>query len=968
MKEKLKVSVLIILSSVLVLNVFGQVPQSFNYQGVARDIDGAEISNKVIGVRLSIRNNSASGIVEYQEEHSLITNQFGLFSLAVGQGTPNLIDFDQIDWSIGQKWLQVELDTSGGTNYQDMGASQLLSTPYALYAGNAGVTATIWEEGVGDAISYMNGSVGIGTDSPNQMLSVNDTIQSLVGGFMFPDGTVQATAVNTVESFWRKNGTSTIEPTVLDNIRINADSIQAGLNSSVLMGVVKDNSTIIATGVLGSPITGLNNIDYQFDSNLRGPYVEFSNFHEQSLSGSSMGIMIGTLDAESSGGSSANVILNNVNAGFNAADFAIQCEYDGPNSTDYNEVARFTSEGNVGIGISSPEQKLSVADTIQSTIGGFMFPDGSVQATAALDTSLWSFNSSENAISYTLGSVIVGPEDDYGWPQYRTLFVSEDSEEFTTGGGIFNLRGRALGVFHNVNYTYDPTKIGPGMILGNYSVPSSLNSSVSIDLSTYSSFSGKKTSVALTNINRGEEKADFAIQVEDSQGLSGQSTFMREVARFTSEGNVGIGISEPEHMLSVNDTIQSLIGGFMFPDGTVQVTAAGGEDVWAYSGSDLYLKDSLEGRLVLGRASIFDPNAIFQVQSDENLSNGNSGVLSKVAAFEHNVDFEYDSSTMGPHIKFANRAIPTLSQSAMSVEIVTLSNGNVSEGAIALTNINRGFDAADLAIQTEHDEPGQGIYMREVARFTSEGNVGIGISEPEQKLSVAGMIESTVGGYKFPDGTVQATAFFESAADSLLSFDGTNLIIESQDGAVLVGSTSSNESFTQFVVTSFDNEPFSGGSSGVRSKVAVFAHDVDWVYDPGAIGPRLKIRNEAVQSNEGSSMSLEISSASSSPRSACSVLLSSVSKGRNMSDLAIQTENDGGSPDGVSFAEVARFTSEGTVGIGTNSPKEKLHVSSGNVYLDDATNGVIMTSPNGNCWLMQVNDAGAPVFSNITCP
>ena len=777
MKEKLKISVLIIFSTVLVLNVFGQVPQSFNYQGVARDIDGAEISDKVIGVRLSIRNNSASGIVEYQEEHSLITNQFGLFSLAVGQGTPNLIDFDQIDWSIGQKWLQVELDTSGGTNYQDMGASQLLSTPYALYAGNAGVTATIWEEGVGDAISYMNGSVGIGTDSPNQMLSVNDTIQSLVGGFMFPDGTVQATAVNTVESFWRKNGTSTIEPTVLDNIRINADSIQAGLNSSVLMGVVKDNSTIIATGVLGSPITGLNNIDYQFDSNLRGPYVEFSNFHEQSLSGSSMGIMIGTLDAESSGGSSANVILNNVNTGFNAADFAIQCEYDGPNSTDYNEVARFTSEGNVGIGVSEPEQKLSV-----------------------------------------------------------------------------------------------------------------------------------------------------------------------------------------------NDTIQSLVGGFMFPDGSVQVTAAGDENVWAYSGSDLYLQDSLEGRLVLGRSSIFDPNAIFQVQSDENQSNGNSGVLSKVAAFEHNIDFKYDSSTMGPHIKFANRAIPTLSQSSMSVEIVTLSNSNISEGAIALTNINRGFDAADLAIQTEHDEPGQGVFMREVARFTSEGNVGIGISEPEQKLSVAGMIESTVDGYKFPDGTVQATAHLESAADSLLSFDGTNLIIDSHNGAALIGSTSSNEGFTQFVVTSVGNEPFSGGSSGVRSKVAVFAHDIDWVYDPEAIGPRLKIRNEAIQSSEGSSMSLEISSASSSPRSACSVLLSSVSKGRNMSDLAIQTENDGGSPDGVSFAEVARFTSEGTVGIGTNSPKEKLHVSSGNVYLDDATNGVIMTSPNGNCWLMQVNDAGAPVFSNITCP
>lgn len=39
--------------------------------------------------------------------------------------------------------------------------------------------------------------------------------------------------------------------------------------------------------------------------------------------------------------------------------------------------------GNVGIGMISPAQKLSVAGTVQSTSGGFMFPDGTVQATRA---------------------------------------------------------------------------------------------------------------------------------------------------------------------------------------------------------------------------------------------------------------------------------------------------------------------------------------------------------------------------------------------------------------------------------------------------------------------------------------------------------------------------------------------------------------------------------------------------------
>src|SRR5207245_6765171 len=45
--------------------------------------------------------------------------------------------------------------------------------------------------------------------------------------------------------------------------------------------------------------------------------------------------------------------------------------------------ALVTTAGNVGIGTATPASKLTVAGTIESASGGFKFPDGTVQTTAA---------------------------------------------------------------------------------------------------------------------------------------------------------------------------------------------------------------------------------------------------------------------------------------------------------------------------------------------------------------------------------------------------------------------------------------------------------------------------------------------------------------------------------------------------------------------------------------------------------
>ena len=54
------------------------------------------------------------------------------------------------------------------------------------------------------------------------------------------------------------------------------------------------------------------------------------------------------------------------------------------------------------------------------------------------------------------------------------------------------------------------------------------------------------------------------------------------------------------------------------------------------------------------------------------------------------------------------------------------------------------------------------------------GKVGIGTATPTSPLTVQGMIETTLGGYKFPDGTIQTTAFSGTVLhDSTLTGDGT---------------------------------------------------------------------------------------------------------------------------------------------------------------------------------------------------
>jgi len=127
---------LIFLTLLLGVAVSAQVTQSFRYQAVARDGAGNILAGKDVSFRISILQGSASGSTAYSETHSGTTNAFGLINLEIGHGVAITESFAAINWGSGDYFMKVEMDPNGGSSYQWMGTSQLLSVPYALYAKN----------------------------------------------------------------------------------------------------------------------------------------------------------------------------------------------------------------------------------------------------------------------------------------------------------------------------------------------------------------------------------------------------------------------------------------------------------------------------------------------------------------------------------------------------------------------------------------------------------------------------------------------------------------------------------------------------------------------------------------------------------------------------------------------------------------------------------------------------------------
>ena len=109
--------------------------QGINFQGVARSANGVILASQKISLKLSIIASSSTGNTEYVESRIVNTNAQGIFSIIIGDtGTISTTgNFTGINWKQGPKFLKVEMDPNAGTNFINMGTTQLQNVPYSFY-------------------------------------------------------------------------------------------------------------------------------------------------------------------------------------------------------------------------------------------------------------------------------------------------------------------------------------------------------------------------------------------------------------------------------------------------------------------------------------------------------------------------------------------------------------------------------------------------------------------------------------------------------------------------------------------------------------------------------------------------------------------------------------------------------------------------------------------------------------------